>query len=222
MRHAYPVSSHRVLQREPIAVTPSLLFRVSDSREWASPPFRATTARRLCAAIRRAWETYVLEMSPRLEIHPAFALQARMSEIDAWLDRRGGSPEQERSWRSQWDHWRWQARERFGHGPEGPRLDLQVLNFESKYWLNPNLGQAIPFRVTYDVEPARCEKAISNAARIWQHDLNLSGLGSAVVDVLEHHEKKRAWEERQERRRRLGLRIVPKRDRDRSSGRGHV
>jgi hypothetical protein len=105
-------------------------LRLSDETVWTSE-FTADGAGNLARGIAAAWDERI-ELVRRVPgaTHPAFALAARLTEIDRWLAERLARPvisdEQRRSWDAQTRHWRYTARVELGGDERDSPLRLHV------------------------------------------------------------------------------------------------
>lgn len=170
---------------------PKLIFRLADeSGSWASRSFSAATPGDLAKGIQRAWDEYIT-MHAGEEIHPGFALSARLTAIRRWLSERlsrtSFTEEQVKSWKAQAEHWVWQANRELGG--VGGKLGLQVRSSVGDYWMTTTPGPV-------SAKPPRLVNATSTSswlewAERWEtHDRNLKRIGDVVVEEMEKESRK--------------------------------
>lgn len=119
-------------------------FRLSDQRSW-SVEFEVNGPQELRRAVARAWDARI--QCVRLDDHatdPAFALAARLREINEWMavrrSRVGATADQIRAWEGQADAWTLRAHSMYGGAPG----ELAVHLWAAQSWRHISLsGRAV-------------------------------------------------------------------------------
>lgn len=174
-----------------------LSFRLSDEQRWASAPFSAATAEQLRRGVKQAWEQWVGEHA-RGGIHPAFALQARLREIEAWLEERAkradATADQRASWKTQADHWRYQAKRDLG-GKGVLHLHVQA---PRGVWLAVSESGRVQTSgrvVEREIDLAEAKRLLSGAEALFAYAQDLESFAGRGVEMAEAWASERAKEE---------------------------
>jgi hypothetical protein len=175
-------------------------FRVTDERVWTRE-FHAHDAAGLARGITAAWDVRI-ETARRTQsaTHPAFALVARLAEVDRWLmermTRADSTNEQRRSWESQAWHWRYTARTELGGDTSSSPLRLHIWapGDEGVVSVWCTLAARTPSgswgcdphapRVSRVDTAARIAELWTGAVRMVEHARALAGLADGIPEML--------------------------------------